>query len=114
MQKEKLIEKIASETKSSKEKVSLILNQLFVSRAIPTVIQDKVFMNIAEGADAKIDEARRVVNSFFGFLAEQPKLFEVMSEQLVSSWINDCDGCNNCASKGEMLTPRVISESPMR
>lgn len=107
MQKDKLIERISAETKTSKEKTSLVLNALFVSRAIPSIIQDKVMANIADDAGTTVDEARRVVNSVFGFMAEQPRLFEVMSEQLVGSWINDCDGCNGCGEATRIASARI-------
>lgn len=107
MNRDKLISRLAEDTRLEPKQAEQVLNQLVINRIIPTVLQNKVLSNIAEGAGISVDQAKRAVGSTFGLLAQEPKLFEIITHQLATAWINDCDGCNAC---GELISQAPIRE----
>jgi nucleoid DNA-binding protein len=98
MNKEDLAKTIVERTDISSEKANIVLDQMFVSRAIPSVLKDIIISNIAKGAGVTTDQAQEGVSAVFGKLTEDPAIFELASHQLVAAWFNDCDGCNACGA----------------
>ena len=98
MRKEDLVKTIVERTDVSSEKAAVVLDQMFVSRAIPSVLRDRIMSNIAKGAGVTTEQAQNAVSAVFGKLTEEPAIFELVSHQLVGAWINDCDGCNACGA----------------
>lgn len=98
MSKEDLVKTIVERTDISSEKAAVVLEQMFVNRAIPSVLKDRIISNIAKGAGVTTDQAQNAVSVVFGKLTEDPAIFELASNQLVNAWINDCDGCNACGA----------------
>jgi len=107
MRKEELVKAIVEKTDISSEKSSAVLDQMFVNRAIPTVLRDRIFSNIAKGADVTVDQAQKAIGAVFGKLTEDPAIFELASNQLVAAWINDCDGCNACGAALGVYQPQL-------
>lgn len=110
MIKEDLVKAIVEKTSISSEKASATLDQIFVSRAIPSVLKDRIISNIAKGSQIEIEQAQKAVRAVFGKLTEEPAIFELASRQLVAAWINDCDGCNACGSS-VLTRPDVLQHS---
>ena len=98
MKKQDLVKAIVEKTDISGEKAVAVLDQMFVNRAIPTVLRDRILSNIAKGSDVSDEQAQKAVGAVFGKLTEDPAIFELVSHQLVNAWINDCDGCNACGA----------------
>jgi nucleoid DNA-binding protein len=98
LRKEELVKTIVEKTNISGEKAAAVLDQMFVNRAIPTVLRDKILSNIAKGSEVTVEQAQKAVGAVFGKLTEEPAIFELASNQLVAAWINDCDGCNACGA----------------
>lgn len=110
IKKSALIKGICDDTKLSEAKAKAVLNEVFVSRAIPSVLRDKVYSNIAEGAKVDVEQAGAAMAGIVGRLTEDAALYELAVKQVVAAWINDCDGCNNCASMLEKINPAIESQ----
>lgn len=115
MRKEDIVKAIVEKTDITGEKAADVLDQMFVSRAIPSVLKDKIMSNIAEGSAVTVDQAQKAVSAVFGKLTENPAIFELASNQLAAAWINDCDGCNACGAalvaQGQLKEIQKISGS---
>lgn len=98
MRKEDLVKAIVEKTDLPSDKAADVLAQMFVSRAIPSVLRDRILSNIAKGSGVTVDQAQKAVGAVFGKLTEDPAIFELASNQLVTALINDCDGCNACGA----------------
>jgi nucleoid DNA-binding protein len=98
LRKDEIVKAISEKTDISGEKAIVVLDQMFVNRAIPSVLRDKIMSNIAKGSEVTVGQAQKAIGAVFGKLTDDPAIFELASRQLVSAWINDCDGCNACGS----------------
>jgi hypothetical protein len=113
MKKDDLIKSIVEKTDISKEKAVVVLDQMFVSRAIPSVLRDKVFTNIAKDSEISFEQAQKAMGAVIGKLTEDPAIFELAANQLAAAWFNDCDGCNNCGgnSGGRQVLIQQVEKS---
>lgn len=106
MRKEDLVKTIVEKTGISLEKAAVVLDQMLVNRAIPSVLRDRLFSNIAKGSEVTVEKAQKAVVAVFGKLTEDPAIFELASNQLVGAWINDCDGCDACGAAFTLVARR--------
>ena len=72
MRKEELVKAIVEKTDISGEKAAAVLDQMFVSRAIPSVLKDRIMSNIAEGSGLTVTQAQNAVGAVFNKLTEEP------------------------------------------